>query len=145
MINYFKTSACLLIFITFLGYSDLFAQSGLNKSKDELLSFIRRPAFASLYPEVTSDDNSVIVFSKDLKKGIFYRFNSYNRCNGEVMSERLDANNFESVLSYLKAYLKASNYEKDFESDNFYRNASYRISASIEKNDGWLNIVFKKY
>lgn len=145
MINYFKTCACLLTFIAFLGYSDLFAQSGLNKSKDELNSFIRRPAFSSLYSEVSTDDNSITVFSKDLKKGVFYRFNSYNRCNGEVMAERLDGNNFESTLSFLKGYLKALNYEKDYNTENLYRNVNERITASIEKTDGWLNIVFKKY
>jgi hypothetical protein len=139
----FKKYLLFILFISFQSYS--FAQSGLNKSKDELISFVKRPAFASLYPEVTIDDNSITVFSNDFKKGVFYRFNSYNRCNGEVMSERLSANNFESTLSYLKAYLKALNYEKDHNTENLYRNASERITASIEKNDGWLNIVFKKY
>ncbi|WP_276360380.1 hypothetical protein [Daejeonella sp. H1SJ63] len=145
MKSYFnlKRNLLFVLFILFQSYS--FAQSGLNKSKDELISFIRRPAFASLYPEVTIDDNSIIVFSKDLKKGVFYNFNSFNRCNGEVMSERLNSNNFESTLSFLKAYLKLLNYEKDYNTENVYRNASERITASIEKNDGWLNIVFKKY
>lgn len=145
MKNYFKIKNRLLFVFFILFQCVASAQTGLNKDKDELLKFIKRPAYSFTYSEVTIDDNSITTFTKDYTRGIYYRFNSYNRCNGEVMSERLNATNYENTLSFLKGYLQAMNYVKDFNSENSYKNTYDRIIATIEQNDKWLNIVFKKY
>jgi len=145
MKNYFNVIVGSFILLMSLVCPSAFGQSGLSKNKDELLKFIRRPEYSSLYSEVSEDVKSVVTFSRDLNRGIYYSLNSYNRCDGEIMSERLTSSNYQSTISFLKGYLKALNYEADLNKDNSYKNTRERITATIEQTDGWLNIVFKKY
>ncbi|TZF85813.1 hypothetical protein FW774_01710 (plasmid) [Pedobacter sp. BS3] len=134
-----------LLLIIIVASLNAYSQAGLNKSKEDLLNFIKRPAYADLYPEVTIADTSIVTFSSDFKKAEHYHLNAYKRCVMEVMSEKIEYNNYESIMSFFVRYLKACNYEPSLEIDNKYVNSSKRIIAYIEKNDEWLNIVFKKY
>jgi uncharacterized protein YdhG (YjbR/CyaY superfamily) len=139
----YKSQLILTILTAVYGVS--YAQSGLNKSKNELIAFISRPAYVTHYPEVSIDTNTITTFSKDLKKAVFYSFNSYNRCTGEVMSEKLEDNNYQATLRFLISYLKALNYEPSLDSDNKYIDKRNRVSAIIESNGEWLNIIFKTF
>lgn len=121
------------------------AQTGLTKSKEELIFYIRRPAYTLAYPEVNIEEESISTFSKDLKRANYYALNSYGRCTGEIMSEVLDVDNYDTILSYFKTYLKALNFDLTNEINNNYINSRERVSAQIVTGKRWLSIVFKKY
>lgn len=130
-----------LIFIS----SNLFAQNGLDKTRKELLGFIKRPAYSNQYPNISEDKSSIICMSDDGNEIISYHFNKYDRCNTEMYGRTCNNTNFKSNWDYFESYLKACGYEKSLDADNKYVDKRTRTVAHIERTGQFLIILFKKY
>ena len=130
-----------LIFIS----NNLFSQSGLDKTRKELLTFIKRPAYANLYPNINKYDASIVCTSEDGHKIVSYHFNKYGRCNAETYGLLNNDKNYKSNWLLLENYLKACGYEKSIETDNKYEDTRTRTVAYIELSGEFLITLFKKY